>query len=95
VLGSQKPANSKEFDPEVVVTKVVWSGNAGYESWYATGMRCGLICIDDFNTHAYSIISLQIKLILKAKSDRLRDVERGSLLLQGPSNSQSKAKAKV
>jgi len=46
-----KVSSSKDFDPEIAVTKVVWCMNAGYESWYATGMRCGLIRIEDLNFH--------------------------------------------
>ena len=33
------------------MTKVVWEMNRGWESWYAAGMACGLLRIEDVNYH--------------------------------------------
>ena len=47
----QKVASNKVFDDEVAITKVTWSMNAGYTGWYAAGMRCGFLRVEDLNSH--------------------------------------------
>lgn len=37
------------FPDEVDVTKVVWCMNKGYTGWYAAGMACGLLRIENIN----------------------------------------------
>jgi hypothetical protein len=38
------------FPREVAVTKVVWCMNKGFAGWYAAGMSCGLLRIEDINS---------------------------------------------
>jgi len=39
----------KVFPKDVAVTKVVWCMNKGYTGWYAAGMSCGLLRIENLN----------------------------------------------
>ena len=41
---------SNVFPDEVAVTKVVWCMNAGFTGWYAAGMGCGLVRVEDLNS---------------------------------------------
>lgn len=41
---------SNVFPPEMAVTKVAWCMNAGFTGWYAAGMGCGLVRIENLNS---------------------------------------------
>jgi hypothetical protein len=41
---------SNVFPDEVAVTKVVWCMNTGLTGWYAAGMGCGLVRVEDLNS---------------------------------------------